>query len=53
MRSETYRSKINLGLQRGILTVENRKSREKKTDMLKSIGKQSGESVESVQEKKW
>jgi len=51
MRSETYMSKINL--QRGKLTVENRKSREKKTDMLRSIGKQSGESVESVQEKKW
>jgi len=33
--------------------VENRKSREKKTDMLRSIGKQSGESVESVEEKKW
>ena len=49
MRSITYMSKINL--QRGILTVENR-SREKKTDMLRSIGKQSGESVESVQEKK-
>ena len=32
--------------------MENRKSREKKTDMLRSIGKQSGESVESVQEKK-
>jgi len=31
-------SKINL--QRGILTVENRRSREK-TDMLRSIGKQS------------
>jgi len=51
MRSETYMSKINL--QRGKLTVENRKSREKKTDMLRSIGKQSGESVESVQRKKW
>ena len=51
MRSKTYMSKINL--QSGILTVENRKSREKKTDMLRSIGKQSGESVESVQEKKW
>ena len=50
MRSKTYVSKINL--QRGKLTVENRKSREK-TDMLRSIGKQSGESVESVQEKKW
>jgi len=30
--------------------VENRKS--KKTDVLRSIGKQSGESVESVVEKK-
>ena len=50
MRSKTYMSKINL--QRGILTVENRRSREK-TDMLRSIGKQSGESVGSVQEKKW
>ena len=51
MRSKTYMSKINL--QSGILTVENRsRSREKKTDMLRSIGKQSGESVESVQEKK-
>jgi len=46
MRSKTYISKINL--QRGKLTVENRKSREKKTDMLRSIGKQSEESVESV-----
>ena len=46
---KTYTSKINL--QRGKLTVENRKSRQKKTDMLRSIGKQSGESVESVQEK--
>ena len=44
-------SRINL--QRGKLTVENRKSREKKTDMLRSIGKQSRETVESVQEKKW
>ena len=41
-------SKIRPNLQRGKLTVENRKSREKKTDMLRSIGKQSGESVESV-----
>ena len=51
MRSETYMCKIYL--QRGKLTVENRKSREKKTDMLRSIGKQSRESMESVQEKKW
>ena len=50
MRSKTYMSKINL--QRGKLTVENRKSREKKTDMLRSIGKQSGEFVESVLKKK-
>jgi len=50
MRSKTYMSKINL--QRGKLTVENRKSREK-TDMLRSIGKQSGESVGSVKKKKW
>jgi len=46
MRSKTYMSKINL--QRGILTVENRRSREKKPDMLRSIGKQSGESVEKL-----
>ena len=51
MRSKTFMSKINL--QRGKLTAENRKSSEKKMDMLRSIGKQSGESVESVQEKKW
>ena len=51
MTSKTYMSKINL--QAETTTVENRKSREKKTDMLRSIGKQSGESVESVQEKKW
>ena len=50
MRSETYMSKINL--QRGKLRVENRMSREK-TDMLRSIGKQSGESGESVHEKEW
>ena len=29
--------------------MEDRKSREKKTDMLRSIGKQSGESVEMVE----
>jgi len=49
MRSKTYMSKINL--QSGILTVENRRRREKKTDMLRSIGKQSGESVESERQK--
>ena len=38
-------SKINL--QSGILTVENRRSREKKNGYARSIGKQSGESVES------
>jgi len=31
--------------------LKNRKS--KKTDMLRSIGKQSGESIESVLKKKW
>jgi len=46
MRSKTYMSKINL--QSGILTVENWRSREKKTDMLRSIGKQSGESDQSL-----
>ena len=50
MTSKTYISKINL--QRGKLTVENRKSREKKTDMLRSIARQFGESVESVPKKK-
>jgi len=42
MRSKSFMSKINL--QRGKLTVENRKKIEK-TDMLRSIGKQSGESA--------
>jgi len=32
--------------------VENRKIKSKKTDMLKSIGKQSGESAQSVLKKK-
>jgi len=32
--------------------VENRKTKKVKTDMLKRIGKQSGESVESVRKKK-
>jgi len=32
---------------------EKRKTKNQKTDMLRSIGKQSGKSVESVQEKKW
>jgi len=44
MRSKTYMSNINL--QAETTTVENRKSREK-TDMLRSIGKKSGESVVS------
>ena len=35
------------------LTVEKQEDYRVKTDMLRSIGKQSGESVESVQEKKW
>jgi len=32
--------------------VENRKTKKEKTDMLRSIGKQSDESVESVLKKK-
>jgi len=32
--------------------VKNRKTKKAKTDMLRSIGKQSGESVESVPKKK-
>jgi len=32
--------------------VENRKTKQLKTDMLRSIGKQSGESVETVLKKK-
>ena len=54
MRSKTYMSKINLQhkttTDRG--EQEEWKTKEKKTDMLRSIGKQSGESVQSVQEKK-
>jgi len=34
------------------LTVQNRRLKSKKTDMLKSIGQQSGEFVESVRKKK-
>ena len=49
MRSKTYMSKINL--QSGILTVENRRSREKKRICSEvGLGKQSGESGESVQD---
>jgi len=35
------------------LTVEKQEDGRVKTDMLRSSGKQSEESVESVQEKKW
>ena len=51
MRSKTYMSKINLQAET-TNSGEKEEQREKK-DMLRSIGKQSGESVESVQEKKW
>ena len=52
---KAFMSHINL--QHGTTTVENRKTTKKKdyrakTDMLRSIGKQSGESVESVRKKK-
>ena len=48
---KAYMSQINL--QQGTTTVENRKNKKVKdyrvkTDVLRSIGKQSGESVESV-----
>ena len=51
---KAYMSQINL--QHGTITVKNRKTQSKKTsvktDMLRSIGKQSGESMESVRKKK-
>ena len=52
---KAYISQINL--QHGTTTVENRKTTKQKdcrvkTDTLRSIGKQSGESVESVRKKK-
>ena len=51
MRSKTYMSKINLQAE----TTNSGEQEEwrEKTDMLSSIGKQTGESVKSVQEKKW
>ena len=52
MRSKAYMSQINLQHGKKQLTRENRKTKELKTDMLRSIGKQSGESVESVLKKK-
>ena len=51
MRSKTYMSKINL--QAATTNSGEQEQQREKTDMLRSIGKQSGESVESVQEKKW
>jgi len=51
MRSEAYMSKINL--QAETTNSGEPEEQREKTDMLRSIGKQSGESVESVQEKKW
>jgi len=52
---KAYISQINL--RHGKTTVENRKTTKQKdyrvkTDMLRGIGKQSGESVESVRKKK-
>jgi len=51
MTSKTYMSKINL--QAETTNSGEQEEEREKTDMLRSIGKQSGESVESVQEKKW
>ena len=48
---KTYMSKINL--QAETTNSGEQEEQREKTDMLRSIGKQSGESVESVQEKKW
>ena len=48
---KTYMSKINL--QAKTTNSGEQEEQREKTDMLRSIGKQSGESVESVQEKKW
>ena len=52
---KAYMSQINL--EHRTITVENRKTTKYKdyrvkTDMLRSIGKQSGESVQSVRKKK-
>ena len=49
---KVYMSQINL--QHGTITVKNRKTTKTrvKTDMLRSIAKQSGESMESVRKKK-
>ena len=53
MRSKTYMSKINL--QAETTNSGEQEEQRENTDMLRSklIGKQSGEFVESVQEKKW
>ena len=51
MRSKTYMSKINL--QAETANSGEQEEQREKTDMLRSIGKQSRESVASVQEKKW
>jgi len=51
MRSKAYVSQINL--QHGTTTNSGEQEDYRiKTDMLRSIGKQSGESVESVRKKK-
>jgi len=53
MRSKADTSQLNLPHGNRQLKVENRKKlKSKKTDMLRSIGEQSGESVESVPKKK-
>jgi len=50
MRSETYMSKINL--QRGKLN-SGKQEEQRKNGYAQKYRKQPGESVESVQEKKW
>jgi len=45
-------SQLNLPHGTNNCKVENRKTKKQETDMLRSIGEQSGESVESVLKKK-
>ena len=52
VQSKADMSQLNLPHGTNNYTVENRKTKEQNTGMLRSIGKQYGESVESVLKKK-
>ena len=52
MRSTAHISQLNLPQLTSNQKVENRKTKKEKMDMLRSVGKQSGESMESVRKKK-